>query len=131
MLKSIFIGFIFGAICIGVLWFAVGRNNISEIRENFNRLNKDYKSIQSTIGELRNNSNGFAENISEINNGSKRITNRGTTLETRLTNVDGQIRTASGKVDKVEQWNSKLIKLNGELQTIAHNVRQLSKKSGE
>lgn len=131
MFKAGAIGFIIGIIICAILWFSMGRNNLGEIKDNFNRLNKDYKTIQSAVNQLRTNSTGFAENISSINNGSKRIADRGTTLEKRLTVVDGQIRSASGKVDKVEQWNSKLIRLNGELQTVAHNVRELSKASGE
>jgi hypothetical protein len=123
-----FKGFLFGCIVCGVLWFTIGRPDIREIRQSYDRTHRDFEDVQRITDKLRVDSDGFAGDISTINITSKRIGDRSSEIGGRLTDIDGSIRFISGEVDKLEGWNKQSIQIGRDLSDVAFELRQINKK---
>ena len=130
MAKSFFYGFAAGLILAGILWFSYGRNDLTGIRSALARSNADFEGVQRTVNELRNNSDGFAETISDISNGSQRAQSEADTISERLGTVGVEITGIAGKVDELEQFNRKALVLGRDLGDVAAELRRLREESG-
>lgn len=129
MFKQILYGFIGGFIICGLLWAFVGRSDIRAIRQSFDQVDKDFKGVQRAVSEVTANADGFATEISGISTTSRRIEDRGKSIGTRLTIIDGDVRFIAGKVDELESWNRQSIQLGRDLGDVAADIRRLNKES--
>ena len=130
MFKAFAIGFLVCGIGLGFLWWTVGRNDIGEIRANYDRSSADLERIQRNISELSDNSDGFARDITTINSTSKRIGVRSGRLEEGLLAIDGDFGLVITKVDELEKFNRRALVLNRDYGDFLFDLRQLNKESG-
>lgn len=131
MLKTIGYTFFVCSLAYGLLWYSIGRNDINEIRSDFNRSYEDFQRVQRTVGELGDNSNGFAREISEISSGSRRAEVRSRTIIDRTGIIDGEVRFIAGEVDQLEEWNRQSLILGRDLGDVSYELRRLSEASRE
>jgi hypothetical protein len=127
--KSFIFGFLVGVILVGIGWVFVGRNDIGQIRQDYNRVNGDFQGVQRNSNKLTADSSGFAGDIAIIAETSRSIENRSIRLDKGLTDIDGDIGLSVVKVDELEQYNIRLIRIGRNLGDISYDLRQLNKES--
>jgi len=131
MVKTFFYGLLVGCIVAGVLWFSLGRNDLRQIRSDYERTAGDLQRVQRNISELSTNSDGFAGDITTIDTTSKRIADRSKRLDQGLTDFSGDFRDITTKVDQLEKWNRRSIVLNRDFGDKLYDFRQLNKEGRE
>ena len=129
MFKAFTIGFLVCGIGLGFLWWTMGRNDLGEIRANYNRSSADLERVQRAISELTTNSNGFARNITTINTTAKRIENRSGSIDEGLSDVTRNFGLITPRVDELEVWNRRTLILNRDYGDQLFDLRQLNKES--
>ena len=122
-----FKGFLIGLFVSGIVWGIMGRANIKGIDESFTTANRDFKAVQQSLNTVTTNSDGLTGNISEIATTSQRIENRSGTIGTRLSEVDGSIRSVALEVDKLEDWNRQIVIIGRDLGEVSFDLRELNR----
>ena len=128
MLKGILIGII---LC-GAGWFIFGRITTAEVESAVSGANRDFKRVEYVVGELRNNSDGFANTIALVGTKSNDIQDRSQQLDRTATEGFGDIERDLSHiitgVGRVEEWNRQRILVDRRLADVAFEYRQISKE---
>ena len=131
MFKSFLFGLLAGVILTGLGWYFAGRNNLSEIRQDLNRVHGDFEGVQRNSNQLSINSDGFAGDITIITDTSRRIEDRSKRIAEGLSDADGDLGLSIDKVDKLEQFNKRLIRIGRDVGSLAYELRRISEESRE
>jgi len=129
--KSFLFGLLAGVILTGLGWYFAGRNNLSEIRQDLNRVHGDFEGVQRNSNQLSINSDGFAGDITIITDTSRRIEDRSKRIAEGLSDADGDLGLSIDKVDKLEQFNKRLIRIGRDVGSLAYELRRISEESRE
>ena len=129
MFKTVLITFLIAGIIYGASWALVGRNDLREIRTNYDRSDGTLQRVLDNNGELGNHVDGFATDITTINTTSRRIEDRSGSIDKGLSVIDGDIRGVAGEVDKLERWNRQALILTRDFGDGLYELRQLNKES--
>lgn len=130
MVKAFFYGLLVGIILTGSGWFFMGRNDIGRIRQDLDTVNGNFEGVQRDSDSLTADSDGFAGDITIITETSRSIEGRSKRIDEGITFIDGDLGLASSKVDELEQYNIKLIRIGRDVGDVAFDLRRLSEKSG-
>lgn len=131
MFKTIIITFLVSGIIYGAAWALIGRNDLGEIRANYDRSDRTLQRVLSNNGELGTHVDGFATDITTINTTSKRIEDRSGSIDEGLSIIDGDIRGVAGEVDKLERWNRQALIITRDFGDGLYELKQLNKESGD
>lgn len=130
MLKSFIFGFLIGVIVCGAGWFVIGRNDLREIRSDYNTASGDLERVQRDLSKLGTYSDGFARDIVEVTEGIKSSRERVGLSNERLIESNSIIGEQLIKVDQLEKWNRRSIVLGRDFGDQLFYLRQLNKESG-
>lgn len=128
MLKYVYV-FIAGIMLTGAAWYGLGRNNLSEVRQNLDRLHRDFEEVQRNSDSLRTDSGGFAGDIAVITETGRRIEDRAGRIEAGFTELDGGLGISIGKVDELSGFNRELIRIGRDIGDLAFDLRRISEES--
>ena len=131
MFKQMAYSFLVGVIVTGLLWGFAGRNDLGQIRGDYDRTSANLERVQRIVSELGTDSNGFASDITTINTTAKRIEDRSKRIDEGLTGVDGDFGFVVGQVDQLEIWNRRSIIIGRDFGDQLFYLRQLNKESRE
>jgi len=131
MVKSFAYGILVGLVIGGILWFSFGRNDLRQIRKDYERASDNLERVQQTVSELSTNSDGFAGDITSIDGTAQRIEDRSKRLDKGLTGFEGGFRDITVKVDKLEKWNRRSVILGRDFGDKLFDLRQLNKASSK
>lgn len=131
VVKTFFYGLLVGIILTGTGWFVFGRNDISRIRQDYDRAYGDFQNVQRNSDSLTADSSGFAGDITVITETSKRIDDRAAKVEDGFTELNSGLGQSIDKVDELEQYNIKLIRVGRDIGDLAFDLRRIDKKSRE
>lgn len=129
MFKSFAYGLLVGIIIAGVLWYSTGRNDLRQIRSDYEGAAGNLQRVQRIVSELGTDSDGFARDITSINTTSKRIADRSGRINEGLTGFDGDFGIVTGKVEQLEKWNRRSLILGRDFGDQLFYLRQLNKES--
>ncbi len=129
MFKTFLYGFLIGIIITGLGWFSLGRNDLGQIRKDYNRTSGDLERVQRIVGKLSDNSNGFAGDIAGLTEKSRSIADRGGRLDEGLSGISSNVGVISGKVDNLEKWNRRTVVLSRDFGDQLYELRQINKES--
>ncbi len=130
MLKTIITTFLVTCIICGATWALVGRNDLGEIRKDYDRADRTLQGVLGDSRELRTDSDGFARDITEITTTSRRITDRSGSINEGLSVLDGNFGGVIVEVDKLEDWNRQYLIGVRDFGDRLFELRQLNKESG-
>ncbi len=131
MLKIFFYGFLIGCILVGIGWYAYGRPDIKQIRQDLNTSNGDFEIVQRDISELSIDSDGFTKDLLAITEGIKKSADRVGSSNERLSKSDGIIGEQLVKMDELGEWHRQSLILGRDLGDVAFDLRRLSEASRE
>ncbi len=130
MFKTVVITFLVSGIIFGAAWFSIGRNDLGEIRANYDRADGTLQRVLGYNSELGVDVDGFTRDITTINSTSRRIENRSGFIDEGLSVINGDIRGVIGEVDKLEKWNRQALVLTRDFGDRLYRLRQINKESG-
>ena len=128
MFKAFGYGFLVGILLAGVGWYSFGRNDLREIRTDYDGTAGDLQRVQRIVSELGTDSDGFAGDITAINTTAQRIADRGRRIDEGLTGFNGDFGNVIIQVDQLEKWNRRTLVLGRDFGDQLFDLRQLNKE---
>jgi hypothetical protein len=130
MFKTIIITVLVCGIIFGAAWYSIGRNDLGEIRKDYDRADRTLQRVLSNNSELGTHVDGFAGDITTINTTSRRIEDRSGSIDEGLSIIDGDIRGVTGEVGQLERWNRQALVITRDFGDQLYELRQINKESG-
>jgi hypothetical protein len=130
MLKTIITTFLVAGIIYGAAWYSIGRNDLGEIRTNYDEFDRTLQGVLGDSRELRTDSDGFARDITEITTTSRRINKRSGTINEGFIILNGDFGGVLVKVDQLEGWNRQYLIGVRDFGDELYSLRQVNKESG-
>ena len=130
MFKTILITFLVAGIIYGAAWALIGRNDLGEIRKNYDKSDGTLQTVLGYNGELGDHIDGFARDITTITTTTKRAENRAGSIDQGLGSVIGDFTGVIGKVDSLERGIRQALVFTRDFGDELYDLRQLNKESG-
>ncbi len=131
MFKSFSYGLLVGIIISGILWSFAGRNDLRQIRSDYEGSAGNLQRVQRIVSELSADSDGFARDITTIDTTAKRIADRSGRIDEGLQGFNGDFGIVTGKVEQLEKWNRRSLVIGRDFGDKLFDLRQLNKEGGE
>lgn len=131
MFKSFFIGLLAGIIVTGLFWGFAGRNDLRQIRSDYEGAAGDLKQVQRNISQLRSDADGFTGDLVAVTAGIKSSSERIRFSNERLNRSDDIVREQLDKMEQLADWHKQALILGRDFGDKLYDLRQLNKEGRE